>query len=308
MVSAQSRKPLRVIWAVDVSIPEKKIIQRAAAFLRELNRRVPLCVEPAYVLNPNDLRLRASLMREPMTDLRTSTVAMFRRELKGAKVKNLAEPKILVSPSLSRGDVVNTFLQHAKKKFDLVVVSSLSKGALDRLVLGSFTEALIVKSPIPVVVVSRRAQPSAAVGSVLFATDLSAHSRSALDALASTLKASSKTKIVLFHQREMPIQFTSDPFLALPLSEQAIEEETRRVEKLGQAWVVNLKKKGIKAEFIFGEKSLMPSVAILKHAAKVRPWMIAMASQKGTLGRAILGSVTRDVLRHSQSPVWIVHS
>jgi nucleotide-binding universal stress UspA family protein len=65
---------------------------------------------------------------------------------------------------------------------------------------------------------------------------------------------------------------------------------------------------GVKASFRVDESSARPADVILKTAREVRADMVALAAQSSRLRARLLGSVSRDVLRAAQIPVWILHA
>jgi nucleotide-binding universal stress UspA family protein len=234
--------------------------------------------------------------------------ALGRRTPLEVETVSALSPNVRVSETFSTRRMVRAFLDYARKtKADLIVVTSLPEGRLDRLFLGSFAEALTVRSEIPVLVLSPRCRAAPERESILFPTDFSAESHSALRQLVSELGARPGIEIVLFHQFQVPMDFSPEPFVALPMSAIDIRAELKRVRTLGESWAAELHAHGYAAGFLMGEGGELPADGILRCATKLRPWMIAMVSESGPVGAALLGSTLRHVLRQARSPVWVVH-
>lgn len=303
----ERKKTTRVLWAVDPANPRKDALKRVSEVLDRMGRDRKLEIEAVSVLNPFDIRLAASA---PPRDNRVIQEAIVDKVNSALKQVNggVKRAKILVSPTYSFQSLVGTFLKYAKESgAQLIVVSSFSKGVVDRFVLGSFAEALTLKSDIPVLVVHPRSRVSTGTETILFPTDFSKDSKKALGSLVRSLPPGAKSHLVLFHQFEVPLSYSPEPFAALPVSQAAIDAEERRVRRLGERWVKQVTQKGIEAEFVLNREGSFAAKSILKLAQRKHPSMIALASRKGALGVAFLGSTSRQVLRRASCPVWVMH-
>lgn len=116
-----------------------------------------------------------------------------------------------------------------------------------------------------------------------------------------------KPKIILFHSYLFPMQIYVEPFVSYPLPQAMLDEEFAKTEKTGKAWRTELRAKGISCELVIDRKSIFVAGGILATARRQKVGMVAMVSHTGRVAAALLGSATREVLRNSPCPVWVVH-
>lgn len=302
-----NHKVRRVILAVDLKAEDMSLTKRVWEALKPLTPVENTVIEPVTILSREDAAI-GTLLKSRIGTLRIATERHLGEKLAEMGLKNLASPKVIFADGSSTQRAVTALIDYAKKTdCALIAVSSQSKKGLDRLFLGSFAETLSLQSPIPMLIVRPNERiTSGNLKRILFPTDFSQKSKEALNKVCSAFPEY-KPEITLYHSYTIPIQFYMEPFAAFPLPESVIEEEYKKIESLGKNWVREIKNKKFPCKIIIDRKSQVVSDGVLYAAKRIKADMIAMASTTGKLGATLLGSSTRQVLRNSRRPVWVVH-
>lgn len=241
-----SNSRINILWAVD-AFEDPEILMKTAQFLVRLGASTHLSIEPVYVLSPEQLSLPVDfdeLFLDRYVPAGKKALAGKIREL---QVPGALEPRILTHPSPSLRGAVNTLNRYAaQSRPDLIVLGSHGRRGMDRAMLGSFAEQLLLTSEVPVVVVGSKAlSKERAIRTFLFPTDFGdsaeAHFREILP-LAKALGV----KIVLLHSTpkllkpvfESGIQLISGAWVpdSACRAEPAESRQGRRVEARGRAF------------------------------------------------------------------------
>jgi nucleotide-binding universal stress UspA family protein len=84
-------------------------------------------------------------------------------------------------------------------------------------------------------------------------------------------------------------------------------EEIQERYRRGTSWARWASHQGINCEFFLDELSGEISKKIVNLTEKENIDLIALASRSGPVSSALLGSITRQVIRTIPCPVWIIH-
>jgi len=302
----------RIIWAIDAYEKPGPTRRHAVAILQSLSKQTKATIEPVYVLSPSELSLSIEFTPPWVIRYKPSAEAALKQVVKNEKIEGMEKPRVLVERSASIRRAVDLLAAHAKKrKADVIVVSTHARKGLSRLLLGSFAETLILHSTVPVLIAEPKQQPIASFSSILFPTDLSPYSRKIFHSTL-CLAAQLSSSITIFHSIPNPIEpiFQSGMFLLggswVPVGTYFSQDVERRKSLLSK-WVDVAKKFGIKADFHITEQAGSISASLVEYAKKKKFKLIAMAPQSGPVASTLIGSVTRQVVRNADCPVWILH-
>jgi len=142
----------RYLAAIDFSPASR----RALVAARALARRAGASLTIVHVRPTSDLRAavveeRGDLLRSPRGSLRSAMTDHYRRRL-GALIQPGRDEKALVlsgAPDIA-------LCREARRGYDLLIMGNRGHGAVSSLFLGSTTQRVLARSPIPVVVVPSR--------------------------------------------------------------------------------------------------------------------------------------------------------
>ncbi|HEY6065574.1 MAG TPA: universal stress protein [Thermoanaerobaculia bacterium] len=146
--------PLRVLVGADFS-PESRAALRTA---RQLVKRTNGTLTIAHVRPFSDIRAavaeeRGDLLRLPSGNLAGAVEAHYEKRLAAMR----RGPK--ESIRLLRGDPAPELRREARKGYDLLVVGTHGRGRAAAFLLGSTLQEMLVRSPIPILVVRSRRAP-----------------------------------------------------------------------------------------------------------------------------------------------------
>ena len=206
------------------------------------------------------------------------------------------------------GDVREEILGIVKDiDIDLVVMGTHGKSYIERMLLGSVTERMLRKLPVPVLTVSHldREKEMHKPGPVplqriLYATDLSDESEPGLG-FAMRLARELDARLTVTHVVEPINSSLLSPEMATYLSEFSVKMRDDAKERLSR--FVALESDGtVPTTTVLAEG--FPADAINKIAAKCKADLIVINLQgRGLLDRALLGSTAERVIRTATVPV-----
>ena len=193
----------------------------------------------------------------------------------------------------------------------LIAMSTHGRSGMDRFLLGSVAEKVLRGSANPLVLVRAKEEAKtsgeAPFKSIIVPLDGSELAESVIP-LAATMANKLDLEVVLFRAYHMPYNAYSgdDGYMAnydelidsvRDEAKEYLDKQVAEVKKLGVARVSALSKEGTASD----------EIITLGH--KTPEGLIAMCSHgRSGLGRWVLGSVTENVVRHSDAPVLVVRA
>lgn len=260
----------------------------------------------AYVLGPESLNWTGEFSGPWITKYKP--VAEKQAEVLRQKLNMPIEVVPCRSPGLRNS--VATLAKFAKKvKAEGIVVGTHGRSGLERLVLGSFTETLILTASVPVVIVHPSQPVPTSLRRIVVPTDLSPASIKFISRVGEMAKRSGAA-IELFYKLPDPL----DPILQQGVYavgggwvsvQSYLDDDTRDKEAKLREIVERLKAKGVSAKSTIDTTSTALVPAMNTFAADVKADMIALLTQAGGMTAAILGSVARDLTRTANIPLLI---
>jgi len=216
---------------------------------------------------------------------------------------------IEVKTELLDGDAVASILAEARRIPDaLLVLGTHGHGGFENLVLGSVTEKVLRKSPVPVLTVPRHPEgsPGASLpfGTILCPVDFSASSRAAV-ALAATLAAPAGSSLVVVHvMRELPVaEAPETAHFSVPEYRRVLEKEARnRLKEFAHETAAG---RAADLRILAGK----PYRRILHLAHEVAADLVVMGVQGRSAADLLLfGSTAHHVVRAAPCPVMTVRA
>lgn len=302
----------KIIWAVDAferrSLPHKNAINA----LRIVSRKTGASILPVYVLSPAELNLSLEFTPPWIQQYQPAAKASLKELVQNSKLQNIEEPKVLVQNIATKRKSVDALTAYAKKQnADLIVVATHARRGVARFFLGSFAETLILNAQLPVLVVGPKLIAKREFKRVLFPTDLGPVSEKTLLRLLPLVKQMG-ARLTLFHSAPSPVEPVVQSSIYLlggawvPVHRYFLEELSARKKKL-QALAQKIKAHGFRVDIDEDDTGDNISASILKVARNKKMDLVAMAGQSGAIASTLLGSITRQVVRHAGCPVWILH-
>lgn len=281
---------MKVLVAVDGS--------KYARWALEWIGQMPLTVAPEVTaLHVLDLAaLRAPFLLQPTV---IGNEPFLQEEIRRTEVRSkqvLAETTDLLS-SLEldgkvvgvKGSIAPTILKRAPDRKGLIALGSRGLGALDRFMLGSVSTQVALHTSCSVLVVKQPARP---IRRLLLATDGSKSSERALQFMTREIRSRTSTGMI-----EVLVMHVI-PFLKYP--------EVREAGKaLVHAYADRLARAGFRADEVAQLGN--PADEIMKVAERQKvDLIVAGAKGLGAVARFFLGSVSTNLVQHSNCSVLVV--
>lgn len=296
----------KILWAVDIE-SDLELSDQTVKNLRPLLAQSHAEVEPVYVLSS---RTQIAATHLPLWQrLEASAKETSEKRLRGivsqSELPNITHPTVLIDNQSSLSHAVQLVVSEAQSRnADVIVVSTHARKGLSRFILGSFAETMLLQSKKPVLAINPMCQAPERITRVLFPTDFSQPSRRGFEHTLELCKQLQAT-LTLYSKALEPIP---SAFPEAPILYEYFAEETKLMRKTGMAWKDWGQSRGVDVQFAFDDFPGRVSDEILKFAKSGSFNLISMVAQSGPISSAILGSVTREVLRNAQCPVLVQHT
>lgn len=301
-------KKKRLIWAVDPFQTETPLQASTIRAIQTINANDEFEIEPVYYLNEYPSEIPVELPPTVIEEASINAQKKLNYFLAGVELKNILPLQVLTGPGLTQRKVAENFIQYAKEvKAELIVVSSHAKRGLQAWFLGSFSENLILYSDIPVFIVNPAWKSKKNFKHILFPTDFSEESSYIFKhviALAKTLGSD----IIVYHRvlpHLNPAVVGNFTLNAVYLD--AISQEVRLKQEIANGFAEVARAHQVKASTYIDESQMGSTAQNILSFAKGKSVLIAMISTSGKFITQLLGGTTRNVVRGSTHPVWVIH-
>ncbi len=300
----------KVIWAVDPFEEKGRPQETAADAVRCLMRRRGTVVQPVHVLSPVEMNLASEFTMPWEGHYQPAASRAVEQMLLDLQLPGVEKPIVLTQPVSSTARAADLISEYAREQgAELLLVSTHGRRGWSRLLLGSFTETLLLRSKVPVMVVGPHMRHIDRFRTGLIPTKFGDISK---QVFMQTVEMAREwgSNLILYHSITRPIEpvYQSGSYMLgspwVPVQEFYLQEK-QRYERQASAWARWAAQQGVPVEVVLDAdvRSVAENIARLARLRQV-DW-IAMESQRGTLAAALVGSVTRQVVRGSQCPVWV---
>jgi nucleotide-binding universal stress UspA family protein len=314
-IMAQSDMKLKkIIWSIDAFEEKENLQERAARVLSAFQNKTFAQIEPVFVLAATDLNWPADYSNEWMHEFEENLRVHLEKVLLTSGFPQVLTPKILLEPLASTSASVETLLEYAvKEAADLILVSSHGRKGLDRFFLGSFAETVLVHSHIPVMVIGHAVKMESQMGRILFPTEFGENSRETFRRVISIAKQL-QSAVTIFHSVPMPARIVMDtgyyPSMYGIEGEMVSFEDFMKIQaehqvRRAESWAEWAKGEGVDCDFIVDASGEAVDDLICNEVKALKSDLIIMEGQSGPIKVALLGSITRSVVRVAECPVLV---
>ena len=295
-----------MIWAIDLREARVPTLQSQLKSIRKVLGVDQPQILPATVVYPVDFGLSAG-WPEPADRTVSRLQTYFSERL--APLGLPVQPHLITEESDSLRKAVHTLIKYAKReKAGAVVVGTHGRKGFQRFRLGSFAEALIGASTVPVLVLPQRAHSRHKQARILFATDFSEGSRRAFRSIVELAKRS-KARIDLLHVFSLRTDALAMNDLGMGVDALWIDELWRQTEftrkRSGEEMAQVAKAAGVECEFVLKYRDGRLGSQIAKVAKARKCTLIALGTGTHLDQRFHWGSSVRDVLLETNCPVLV---
>jgi nucleotide-binding universal stress UspA family protein len=305
----KGKKARKIIWAVDPFESHKDTRDAIISFFKLFSERYDAQIEPVYIFSPESFNLPIKLSDpwHKQYEPELKKALEFATRDAGTLFK---KPAILRQKSRSLRAAVDTLLLHAKDTgADLIITGTHGRSGLDRFLVGSFAETLLLQSKLPVMVIHPGWKPKP-IEKILFPTDFSKGSKDVLKRVIEIARVWD-AELLIQHSIERPIEpvFQSGLYLMgggwVPLDEFLTVARDRGAQLLSDYKKV-AEKAGIKVRTFLDSSAVSIKESIQGIAAQENVSLIAIEARSGAAKSALLGSISRQVIREASCLVWVL--
>ena len=299
----------QIAWMIDPFTDQPQLTQQGAALTRALSKATGLAIEPTYVMTPAELRISFQMDAKETKNMKSFAKEKCRQSITARAWPALMPPRVIYDKQPGFSGSAAAASRHALRAgTELIVTATHSHGGTGLAGLGSFTNALLAKSKVPVLSVRADAKANGAPKRILFSTDFSPASTKAFIRLCSLARRTG-SELLICHVFFRPVAWYA-PELAYTLSpndweKDLVESALRDGEQRGQRLLALAKRRQVKAKFLILEAVEGVAPTILQAAQRERADWIALAGEGGTIGQRILGTTAQKLVQTSPIPVWV---
>ncbi len=283
-----ARKEMTAVLSVDVSdesvMPTKSAWKSLDSFMEGLNAKV----EAVHVLQyPKRLLADQGIQKAAKKELDSF--------VKKIELKNLSGLKLLQG-STSLNKSIEILVEHAEqKKARMIIAVSHGRRWMVRFILGSFSEALLAKSSLPVLFMSRKAVAKG--NRLLFITDFSKASKAAFQLFLDQ-----------FHEldQELLVYHALPPLYEYTAMMETYPAASRKYADDQMAEMVNQAlKEGWSVRSLVEENVLDIPKGVQKVVRNEHIALIGFSSIAARYGIAFIGNVSKRVFRLEGVNKWV---
>lgn len=240
-----------------------------------------------------------------------SSYMLNRRDYKGDVMKALGDANVqsvaggihFVSiPFGSLSEAVHRVFEVTKKqKADLIGLYSQGKKGLERWLLGSFAETFVHWSTTDLLLLNPKVKTTPAFTNIFFLDDFSDESKKQLSKVMDMAQYLGTT-LTLFHVPHYAYRGKLDAKNKwVQTYRKTVDERVEFINDLAKA-------KKVETEVILGNSQLSIVDESLRIARKKPDSLIVVAAKLGRFGALLGGSVTRQLLRRTTFPTYVIKS
>jgi nucleotide-binding universal stress UspA family protein len=293
-----------LVWAVDALAEQASAHVRVANVLKWWTKTGTASIHPVYVISSDRLRLGSALGAHTESEVQKSALLRLTNQLSKIKLPGMQSPEVVLARGYSLRSEAGTLVDRARALgADAILTGTYGRKGMARLLMGSFTETLVLHSSLPIVTVPPAAPQGP--GPIVFGTDFSPESRRAAHLLV-PLAQRTKSKITLVHFVSPQFSYLVEPLSGTPFYRQKSGESWKEAEAQLETLKSELAPKGVKVDTLLLKKGDSAAVALAVAAQRLRAKLVAVASIKGGIDAAVAGSTARQLIRAAKCPVWVL--
>lgn len=228
---------------------------------------------------------------------------MLKKHIANLNTKGLSvRPSVISVNGISLKSGADRVLADAKaKRVDLIALQTHGRKGFVRLVLGSFAETLIHRSPVSLLILNPNTKTKKSLKRILYATEMEKAAEKSVVKIAEFARnAGADLRLIHVPFPSFSVKFKGqDP--QVETYRKNLPKQMLRLSELAM-------EAGVVTDFIIANPN-KPIVDIIEAEAQMfRADLTAVKSKSGPLGTLFLGSVARSLIRQSTRPVLILRN
>ncbi len=300
----------KVLWPISPTDSEAEADKKLYQFLKVFRLTLEnVELQPIYVLSAQFFATSDYFEPIDVTDLKDNMLKEAEAYLnKNFQGLTFNKPVVIENNFNSQGAEVALLCQYIEQNSpDYVVMTTHGRSGWSRAFLGSFTESLLLKSRVPTILIGPDCEPIKALKTALMPVQLNDSSRNFVEGFLDDHRLAFLENLTLFHKISMvdieEIAWAPALYgLGNYTGQDIIEKAKQSSESYLKAFLDHpLSQKRL--AYKVSEKLGAIGDIIIEEASAFD--VTVMRSECGAVEANLLGSVTRDVIRHSKTPVIV---
>lgn len=296
----------RILWMVDAYEENDLPVERVAKLLHAINPDGRVPVEPVYVMTPGQLSVLPRLWPNWTEDLGAEADEALRNRLKPIRVPGMREPQVLFGAGYHLRDIAHRIDEFGRERgADLIVLATHARKGVSRWFLGSFAEALILRTSLPMLTLGPTARlPDDRIKRVLFATAIDDESR---PGLAPALTFCGRLSAQLHLYTKYPLVELPGSRFTPPASYRAyLEAEASEMRRRAEEWKKAAQESGVDASFELDRSPGDLASSVVSKAEETGADLILLQTSSSVKSNLLIGSTARQVIRSAECPVLVI--
>lgn len=284
-----STKDPILYWCIDPLEHKIPLLELSQNFLAKWTQDKPYVIQPISIISDH----------ESAQALYSGSQKAIGRALLDVSIQGLAPLKLLTtSEPPSRRNLIDEIKKEVKKEEpEGIILYTSNRGPLSKVILGSFSEAFLFDSELPILLFNtdQIKKTSVNLKKIVFATDFSHDSHLAFCRLLKKARAL-ESSVQVLHKID---------WATYHLSKYSPEElhSSEQVVK----WKGTARNYNVEVHFEFEHDPLKNTAnAVIEFAETCSAGMIALVDSSDAGGSYLLGSTTRQLATRSPLPLWVL--
>ncbi len=292
-------------------LKEGHSVKNAMTSMDRISAKAGWTAKAISVMSPDQVNWPGDFTSNWQTEFQNIGKTALGKFLKRNRRKGAIESKILFQPYHSRkGSVQRVLTEIDSSKPAAIAVFSHTQPKTASLP-GGFVGSIISKSGAPVFVLNAKAPALKSLKTVLFATDFSDIDETSYNEALSFVKGTG-AKLIVTHVLPNLVNETMTAYAGITGGWNAFDNylsmQENETNATAELWIKKAQALGIDARYEILNNSKSISNGILKSAKKNDASIIVMTEKTGPWEAVFIGSVTREILELSTTPVLVIPS
>lgn len=292
---------MKAIWLVDVLDKDLKSPRAIANTLQGLGFGPTDQIWCTYLSQEIEGNLNFATDVARSRSMRKLPSSLLKRHISNLDTQGLSvRPSLISVNGVSLKSGADRVLVDAKaKKVDLIALQTHGRKGFVRLVVGSFAETLIHRSPISLLILNPGTKTKKNVKRIVYATELEKAAEKSVVKIAEFAKrAGAELRLVHVPFPSYSVKFRGqDP--QVEAYRKNVPKQMERLTKLAS-------EVGVVTDYVIATPNKSIVEIIDAEAKNFRADLTAVKSKVGPIGTLFLGSVARSLVRQSSLPVLIL--
>lgn len=291
---------MKILWAYELFHQELSTHQKVHKLIERMGGKAD-SVNVAYVVTQREPYLTTAFDVAPEKRFSTYPHELIVKELKKAKIgvkpKNIT---ILRKDTASITESAQCLSQFAGKiKADAIALYTHGKKGWSKFLVGSFAETLMHNSKTDLLLINPKASISAKLNKAVIAFDFAKSSQVHLVRALKQCKAMDLS-VAVVHVSEMAYNWSSMSRTA------TLEAEQKKIEKMSHWVLEQADKLDLDCYIQVRLDTAKLATSILNEVKRIKADLLIVPQSKNSKPSLMGGSVTRQLVRESSIPVWVM--